>query len=136
MGAGGDVLPDGDHGAVGFALAVAVLPDGLCEVVDHWRLGVLGGHFADGSHEAVGDGVPALVSYLSSEAVLGGGARGPVAGGVRSSWVRVRLAVTEGKAADCSQALPVIEGIEVECLLADKAYDTNEIIDTVREWIW
>ena len=27
-------------------------------------------------------------------------------------------------------ALPLIEGIEAECLLADKAYDTNEIIAT------
>ena len=45
----------------------------------------------------------------------------------------VRLAVTEGTTADCSKALPLIEGIEAECLLADKAYDTNEIIDTVRE---
>ena len=38
----------------------------------------------------------------------------------------VRLAVTEGTVADCPQA-PLIEGIEAECLLADKAYDTNEI---------
>ena len=45
----------------------------------------------------------------------------------------VRLAVTEGTVADCSHALPLIEGIEAECLLADKAYDTNEIIATVRE---
>ena len=44
----------------------------------------------------------------------------------------VRLAETEGTVADCSQALPLIEGIEAECLLADRAYDTNEIIDTVR----
>ncbi len=44
-----------------------------------------------------------------------------------------RLAVTEGTTADCSQALPPIEGIEAEYLLADKACDTNEIIDTVRE---
>ena len=34
--------------------------------------------------------------------------------------------------ADCSLALPLIEGIEAECLLADKAYDTNEIIATAR----
>ena len=44
----------------------------------------------------------------------------------------VRLAVTEGTVADCSQALPLIEGIEAECLLADKAYDTNEIIATLQ----
>ena len=45
----------------------------------------------------------------------------------------VRLALTEGTAADCSQALFLIEGIEAQCLLADKAYDTNEIIATAQE---
>ena len=45
----------------------------------------------------------------------------------------VRLAVTEGTVADCSQALPLIEGIKAECLLADKAYDTNEIISALGE---
>ena len=39
----------------------------------------------------------------------------------------VRLAVTEGTVADCSLALPLIEGIDAEYLLADKAYDTNAI---------
>ena len=47
---------------------------------------------------------------------------------VDSHGMPVRLAVTEGTVADCSLALPLIEGIEAECLLADKAYDTNEII--------
>ena len=45
----------------------------------------------------------------------------------------VRLAVTGGTVADCSQALPLIEGIEAECLLADKAYDTNEIVAAASE---
>ena len=45
----------------------------------------------------------------------------------------VRLAVTEGTVADCTQALPLIEGIEAQCLLADKAYDTNEIIGAATE---
>ncbi len=40
----------------------------------------------------------------------------------------VRLAVTEGTVADASQALPLIQGIKDQCLLADKSYDTNEII--------
>ncbi len=39
-----------------------------------------------------------------------------------------RLALTGGTVADCSQALSLVEGIEAGCLLADKAYDTNEII--------
>ena len=45
----------------------------------------------------------------------------------------VRLAVTKGTVADCSLALPLIEGIEAECLLADRAYDTNEIIAAATE---
>ena len=45
----------------------------------------------------------------------------------------VRLAETDGTTADSSQALPLIEGTEAECLLADKAYDTNEIIAAARE---
>ena len=47
----------------------------------------------------------------------------------------VRLAVTEGTVADCSQALPLIEGIEAECLLGPwtgPMTRRNEIIDTVR----
>ena len=52
---------------------------------------------------------------------------------VDSHGMPVRLAVTEGTVADCSQALPLIEGIDAECLLADKAYDTNEIMASVRD---
>ena len=40
---------------------------------------------------------------------------------VDSHGMPVRVMVTEGTAADCTQALPLIEGIEAECLLADKA---------------
>ena len=47
---------------------------------------------------------------------------------VDSHGMPVRLAVTAGTVADCSQALPLIEGIKAEHLLADKAYDTNEIV--------
>ena len=45
----------------------------------------------------------------------------------------VRLAVTEGTVADCTQALALIENIEAQCLLADKACDTNEIIAAATE---
>ena len=45
----------------------------------------------------------------------------------------VRLVLTGGTAADCSKALPLIEGIEAAYLLADKAYDTNEIISEARK---
>ena len=40
----------------------------------------------------------------------------------------VRMIVTQGTTADCTQAIPLIEGITAEYLLADKGYDSNEIV--------
>jgi len=45
----------------------------------------------------------------------------------------IRVIVTAGTEADCKQAIPLIRGFIIEMLLADKAYDTNEIIDYCRE---
>ncbi len=41
----------------------------------------------------------------------------------------VRMILTEGTAADYSQAIPLIEDIEAEHLLVDKGYDSNEIVE-------
>ena len=40
----------------------------------------------------------------------------------------VRIIITQGTTADCTQAGKLIESIDAEHLLADKAYDTDEII--------
>ena len=40
----------------------------------------------------------------------------------------VRLRLTSGTTADCTQALSLIEGIEADYLLADKGYDSAEIV--------
>ncbi len=40
----------------------------------------------------------------------------------------VRAIITEGTAADCTQASALIEGLTAEYLLADKGYDTNDIM--------
>ena len=40
----------------------------------------------------------------------------------------VRAIITEGTAADCTQASALIEGLTAEYLLADKGYDTNDMI--------
>ena len=40
----------------------------------------------------------------------------------------VRLILTQGTTADCSQAIALIQGIQAEHLLADKGYDSNEIV--------
>lgn len=41
--------------------------------------------------------------------------------------------ITEGTAADCTQAGRLIEGIEAENLLADKAYDVNDILEMAQK---
>ena len=45
----------------------------------------------------------------------------------------VRVAVTAGTTADCTQAVALIEGIAAQYLLADRGYDSNEIIDKAIE---
>ena len=40
----------------------------------------------------------------------------------------VRAIITEGTTADCTQASALIESLTAEYLLADKGYDTNDII--------
>ena len=45
----------------------------------------------------------------------------------------VRIVVTEGTKADCRLALELIEGIAAGYLLADKGYDTNEILEYARK---
>jgi transposase len=39
------------------------------------------------------------------------------------------MVITQGTAADCTIAGRLIEGISAEYLLADRAYDTNDILD-------
>ena len=48
---------------------------------------------------------------------------------VDSHGMPVRLILTEGTTADCSEALALIEDIEAEHLLADKGYDSNEVVE-------
>jgi transposase len=47
---------------------------------------------------------------------------------VDANGMPVRIVITEGTSPDCKQAANLIEGIDAGALLADKAYDTNEII--------
>jgi len=47
---------------------------------------------------------------------------------VDANGMPVRIAITKGTAADCKQAGNLIKGIDAGALLADRAYDTNEII--------
>ena len=45
----------------------------------------------------------------------------------------VRAIITEGTTADCTQAVTLIDGFSAENLLADKGYDTDEILAYLEE---
>jgi len=49
---------------------------------------------------------------------------------VDANGMPVRILVTAGTTADCSRALALIDGFTAECLLADRGYDTNILIET------
>lgn len=45
----------------------------------------------------------------------------------------VRIIIKQATTADCSEACELIGGINVDFLLADKAYDTDEIINNAAD---
>ena len=45
----------------------------------------------------------------------------------------VRIIVTEGSKNDCTQASELINNIDADHLLADKAYDTNSIVESAEK---
>ena len=47
---------------------------------------------------------------------------------VDANGMPVRILITEGTKADCKEAVHLIEGISAEVLLADRGYDTNDIL--------
>lgn len=44
----------------------------------------------------------------------------------------VRVLITQGATADCAQASKLIEGLRADYLLADRGYDTNEILERAK----
>lgn len=45
----------------------------------------------------------------------------------------VRILVTSGTTADCTQAIALIDGFTAEYLLADRGYDVNGLIDAALQ---
>ena len=45
----------------------------------------------------------------------------------------VRIVITHGTTADCTQASKLIEGITAEHLLADRGYDANAILEQAKK---
>ena len=44
----------------------------------------------------------------------------------------LRIVITEGTCADCTQAATLIEGIDAQYLLADKGYDSDAIVEQAQ----
>ena len=55
---------------------------------------------------------------------------------VDSHGMPVRLSLSEGMVADCTQAHSLIEGVAAEYLLADPGYDTNAIVAEAEAVEW
>jgi transposase len=45
----------------------------------------------------------------------------------------IRVIVTQGTRADCQEACRLIEGLSAEYLIADKGYDTNDIVEQASQ---
>ncbi len=45
----------------------------------------------------------------------------------------VKVLITGGNVADCTKACDLIEGIQAENLIADRGYDTNEIVEAATK---
>ena len=45
----------------------------------------------------------------------------------------VRMLITAGPIADCSQAGTLIEGMKAQCLLADRGYDSDAIVEQAHQ---
>ena len=52
---------------------------------------------------------------------------------VDSNGMPIRTIITKGTTADCKLGIELINGLSAEFVLADKGYDTNEIVDFVEE---
>jgi transposase len=45
----------------------------------------------------------------------------------------LRFILTGGQVNDCTQALPLLEGMNPKAVIADKAYDRNQILSRIQE---
>ena len=44
----------------------------------------------------------------------------------------IRAAVTDGQRADCKEAIPLIQDLPYKVLLADRGYDSDEIVEHAK----
>ena len=52
---------------------------------------------------------------------------------VNDNGLPVKALITSGTVADCSKAIELIDGLEWDIVIADKGYDSTEIVEFVEE---
>ena len=52
---------------------------------------------------------------------------------VNDNGLPVKVLITSGTVADCSKAIELIDGLEGDIVVADKGYDSTEIVEFVEE---
>ena len=52
---------------------------------------------------------------------------------VNDNGLPVKVLITSGTVADCSKAIELIDGLEGDIVIADKGYDSTEIVEFVEE---
>ena len=52
---------------------------------------------------------------------------------VNDNGLPVKALITSGTVADCSKAIELIDGLEGDIVIADKGYDSTEIVEFVEE---
>ena len=93
--------------------------------------------------ERVGNKLPTLQTLQGASACRRSGRRqssneslkrgpGTKIQAVDAHGMPVRIIVTDGTTAHCTQADPLIKGVPAENLIADKAYDSNEMIEMTK----
>lgn len=84
-------------------------------------------HIKVHAHAAGARGGNQIMSYTK------GGLNTKIHMAVDAHGMPIRMSITKGGTADCTQACTLIEGIDAEHLLADRAYDTDEILKYCSE---
>ena len=52
---------------------------------------------------------------------------------VNENGLPVKVLITSGTVADCSKAIELIDGLEGDIVIADKGYDSTELVEFIEE---
>jgi transposase len=86
----------------------------------------------DSSHVKVHPHAAGAVGGNQDMGITKGGLNSKIHLAVDAHGMPVRAMITSGTVADCTQAVELIKGFKADHLLADKGYDSNDIIEQAK----